>query len=223
MEADPTTLPAISLDPSDSRNPNRAPIRTSKSPPSPFSVEPPSEPPKPPVVFSVTGSRGEGSLEYHQDPHLGNSAVDPTLAVRVSWCRRGDVAAATTTVEPPSEYSEDRTSKTRTTAVLPRRPVLALLPRRPIFRPCHSFSPSVQLQPLLTAQGTRHSSHRVRRRSTFIFLHHRHSLAFSDSKQHSDESLSLSAIFPRSLQHWNLHVQILQGNMLNSLLIQICA
>ncbi|MED6139873.1 hypothetical protein PIB30_088022, partial [Stylosanthes scabra] len=83
-------------------------------------IQPPSEPPKPrrhhspssphpnlrslTVVFSVTASRGEGSLEYHQDPHLvgvvlGNGAVDPTLVVRVSWRRRGDVAAATTTVE----------------------------------------------------------------------------------------------------------------------------
>ncbi|MED6190249.1 hypothetical protein PIB30_104039 [Stylosanthes scabra] len=58
----------------------------------------------PAVVFSVTASRGEGSLEYHQDPHLvgavlGNSVVDPTLAVRVSWRRHGDVAAATTTLE----------------------------------------------------------------------------------------------------------------------------
>ncbi|MED6128999.1 hypothetical protein PIB30_103460, partial [Stylosanthes scabra] len=70
-------------------------------------------------------------------------------------------------LQPPSEYSEDRTSKARTTAVLPRRPVLAVLPRSPVFRHCHSFSPSVQLQPPLTAQCTRHSSHRVRGRSTF--------------------------------------------------------
>ncbi|MED6152109.1 hypothetical protein PIB30_088844 [Stylosanthes scabra] len=51
-----------------------------------------------------------------------------------------------------------RTLKARTTAVLPGRPV---------FRPCHSFAPCVQLQPPLTAQGTRHISQRVRRRSTF--------------------------------------------------------
>ncbi|MED6115599.1 hypothetical protein PIB30_092193 [Stylosanthes scabra] len=79
-------------------------------------IEPPSEPPfprrrhspssphpnlrSPAIVFSVTGSRGEGSIENHEDPHLGNGAVDHTLAVRVSWRRRGDVVAATTTVEP---------------------------------------------------------------------------------------------------------------------------
>ncbi|MED6164880.1 hypothetical protein PIB30_094331 [Stylosanthes scabra] len=111
----------------------------------------------PAVVFSVTGSRGEGSIENHEDPHLGNGPVDPTLAIRVFWCRRGYVAAATTTVEPPSE---DRTSKARTTPVLPRSPVLGVLPRSPVFWPCHSFSPSVQLQPPLT-------SHRVQRHSTF--------------------------------------------------------
>ncbi|MED6153694.1 hypothetical protein PIB30_104571 [Stylosanthes scabra] len=111
----------------------------------------------PAIVFSVTGSRGERSIENDEDPHLGNGPVDSTLAVRVFWRHRGDVAAATTTVEPPSE---DRTSKARTTAVLPRSPVLGVLPRSPGFRPCHSFSPSVQLQPPLT-------SHRVRRRSTF--------------------------------------------------------
>ncbi|MED6211589.1 hypothetical protein PIB30_075222, partial [Stylosanthes scabra] len=83
-------------------------------------IEPPPEPPfprrrhspssphpnlrSPAVVFSVTGSRGEGSIENHEDPHLGNGAVDHTLAVRVSWCRRGDVAAAPTTVEPPPSF-----------------------------------------------------------------------------------------------------------------------
>ncbi|MED6174130.1 hypothetical protein PIB30_065925 [Stylosanthes scabra] len=107
----------------------------------------------PAVVFSVTGSRGEGSIEDHEDPHLGNGPVDSTLAVRVFWRCRGDVAAATTTVEPPSE---DRTSKARTPAVLPRSPVLGVLPRSPVFRRCHSLSPSVQLQTQLT-------SHRVRR------------------------------------------------------------
>ncbi|MED6200070.1 hypothetical protein PIB30_081673 [Stylosanthes scabra] len=138
-------------------------IEPPPKPPNPCHRHSPSSPRpnlrSPPVVFSVTGSRGEGSLEYHQDPRLGNSAVDPTLAVKVCWRRRGDVAAATTTVEPPSEYSEDRTSKARTTAVLPRSPVLAVLPRNPVFPPCHSFSPSVQLQPPLTTQGRRHSSH----------------------------------------------------------------
>ncbi|MED6226241.1 hypothetical protein PIB30_101639, partial [Stylosanthes scabra] len=111
----------------------------------------------PAVVFSVTGSRGEGSIENHEDPHLGNGPVDPTLAVRVFWRRRGDVAAATPTVEPPSV---DRTSKARTTAVPPRSPILGVLPCSPVFRPRHSFSPSVQLQPPL-------ASHRVRNRSTF--------------------------------------------------------
>ncbi|MED6226772.1 endoglucanase 3, partial [Stylosanthes scabra] len=39
-----------------------------------------------------------------------------------------------TTLNPPSEYSEDRTSKARTTAVLPRSPLLAVvLPRSPVF------------------------------------------------------------------------------------------
>ncbi|MED6222067.1 hypothetical protein PIB30_060876 [Stylosanthes scabra] len=83
------------------RNPNREPPSEPPNPHrrySPSSLRP--NLPSPPVVFSVTGSRGEGSLEYDQDPHLGNGAVDPTLAVRVSWCRCGDVAAATTTVEP---------------------------------------------------------------------------------------------------------------------------
>ncbi|MED6139902.1 hypothetical protein PIB30_088326, partial [Stylosanthes scabra] len=123
-----------------------------------FSLEPPSQRPKPrcrhspssphpnlrspAIVLSVTANRGEGSPEYHQDLHLvgpvlGNGAADPTFAVTISWRRRGDIAAATTTVEPPwtslttlnppSEYLEDRTSKARTTAVVPRSPVFAVL------------------------------------------------------------------------------------------------
>ncbi|MED6197532.1 hypothetical protein PIB30_057305 [Stylosanthes scabra] len=83
-------------------------------------IEPPSEPlfprrrhspssPRPnlrspAVVFSITDSPGEGSIENHEDPHLGNGAVDHTLAVRVFWRRRVDVAAATTTVEPPPSF-----------------------------------------------------------------------------------------------------------------------
>ncbi|MED6163520.1 hypothetical protein PIB30_080731, partial [Stylosanthes scabra] len=121
----------------------------------------------PAVVFSVIDSRGEGSIENHEDPHLGNGPVDSTLAVRVFWRRRGDVAAATTTVEPPSE---DRTSKARTTAVLPRSPVLGVLPRSPVFRP---FTPSHPLfnfnhrSPLTEFDAAQH----------FVpasLLHHRH-------------------------------------------------
>ncbi|MED6136146.1 hypothetical protein PIB30_053379 [Stylosanthes scabra] len=139
------TLPSLAM----RRNPN---IQPPSEPPKPRRCHSPSSPHpnlrSPTVVFSVTANHGGGSLEYHQDPHLvgavlGNGAVDPTLAVRVSWRRRGDVAAATTTVEPPwtsfvtlnqpLEYLEDRTSKARTTAVLPRSPVFAVLPRSPIF------------------------------------------------------------------------------------------
>ncbi|MED6226080.1 hypothetical protein PIB30_100016, partial [Stylosanthes scabra] len=56
-------------------------------------TEPPSKPPlrrrrhspsssrpnlrSPAVVFSVTSSRGEGSIENDEDPQLGNGAVDP--------------------------------------------------------------------------------------------------------------------------------------------------
>ncbi|MED6125475.1 hypothetical protein PIB30_068851, partial [Stylosanthes scabra] len=114
-------------------------IEPPPKPPNPCRRHSPSSPRpnlrSPPVVFSVTDSRGEGSLEYHQDPHLGNGAVDPTLAIRVCWRRRGDVAAATTTVEPPSEYSEDRTSKARTTTVLPRSLVFAAFLAAPSSRP----------------------------------------------------------------------------------------
>ncbi|MED6171925.1 hypothetical protein PIB30_045391 [Stylosanthes scabra] len=156
----------------------RAPIRTSKSPPSPFSVEPHPNLRSPPVVFSI----------------------------RVYWRRHGDVAAATTTVEPvclqpPSEYLEDRTSKARTTAVLPRSPVLAVLPGRPVFRPCHSFSPSVQLQPPLKAQGTVLTEFNAAQRFVLAPLRH----------HHHREVFNIGTPL----------LQILQGNVLNSLLIQV--
>ncbi|MED6199828.1 hypothetical protein PIB30_079570 [Stylosanthes scabra] len=135
------------------RNPNRAPIRTSKSPPSPFSVEPPNEPPKPPIVFSVTGSRGEGSLEYHQDPHLGNGELTPPSP-------SGFPGAAAETpcthcLQPPSEYLEDRTSKARTTAVPPHNPVLAVL----------HLLPALSL--LLTLCSTSTTAHRSRHKAQF--------------------------------------------------------
>ncbi|MED6186996.1 hypothetical protein PIB30_072168 [Stylosanthes scabra] len=90
------------------RNPNFL-LLTPSQPPKPSRRHSPSSPHpnlrSPAVVLSVTASHGEGSLEYHQDPHLvgavlGNGALNPTLAVTVSWRRRRDIAAATTTVEP---------------------------------------------------------------------------------------------------------------------------
>ncbi|MED6129616.1 hypothetical protein PIB30_109612, partial [Stylosanthes scabra] len=62
---------------SDRRNPNRASIRNSKSPPSPFSVEPPCEPPKPRRRLLRTGSRGERSIENDEDPHLVTAQLTP--------------------------------------------------------------------------------------------------------------------------------------------------
>ncbi|MED6164045.1 hypothetical protein PIB30_085883 [Stylosanthes scabra] len=96
---------------------------------------------RPAVVLSVTASRGEGSPEYHQDLHLvgpvlGNGAVDPTLAVTVSCRRRGDVAAATTTVEPlysRKAATVDFSYNPEAAVVLPRSLVFAVLPISPVF------------------------------------------------------------------------------------------
>ncbi|MED6113356.1 hypothetical protein PIB30_069999 [Stylosanthes scabra] len=159
------------------RNPNRAPTQTSKFLPSPFSVEPPSEPPKPPVVFSITDSRGEGSLEYHQDPHLGNGAVDPTLAVRVCWRRRGDVAAATTTVEPRRSIRKIGPPR------LEQPPSFLVAPSSPSFLAAPSSRPVTPSHPLfnfnhrspLKAQGTVLTECDAAQR--FVpasLLHHRH-------------------------------------------------
>ncbi|MED6178444.1 hypothetical protein PIB30_107603, partial [Stylosanthes scabra] len=62
----------------------RAPVRTSEAPPS--------SSPSPAAVE-------KGALKTTKTHNWVTAQLTPTLAVRVSWRRRGDVAAATTTVE----------------------------------------------------------------------------------------------------------------------------
>ncbi|MED6153625.1 hypothetical protein PIB30_103952, partial [Stylosanthes scabra] len=84
----------------------RAPVQTSEAPPS--------SSPSPAAVE-------RGALKTTKTHIWVTAQLNPTLAVRVSWRRRGDVAAATTTLEPPPSF-------------------LALLPRSFVLRPCHYHS-----------------------------------------------------------------------------------